>query len=331
MSLSENEIETEQKLMRKLKDYMLRTLSYYQSEGGVYNDIITVLLKLRKLPGYQMMPVPVRILNESVFYWDLLREGKGYGDWTLTDEIDRNPLILSVLACLSAATLDEGWLFTQELKAVLTGDSHYYPHFTPVVEKYEKEYEEANAKQYGEDLEEVVKHQGDVIKALEDKLADKEDTIQKQDATLAEQSALIDSLMTEKKVLDLELQKAKDGRHEKISDFDRYLSLETILDWVRDRQHYTYTEHVFRMLADMKDNRATDEEREKIRNLESEMLSKNVSNPIINTNYAIGSNLMTGVAQNPLMPIGVTPDEIIKQYLEFSKRYNDGQGQNKGV
>lgn len=327
MSLSENNMNAERKVMRKQKDYMLRTLSYYQSEGGVYNDIITVLLKVRKLPGYQMMPVPARILNESVFYWDLLREGKSYGDWSLTDKIDRDPLILSVLACLSAATLDEGWLFTQELKAELVGDSHYYPHFAPVVEKYEKEYEEAYAKLHGEDWEELVKLQNDTIKSLEEKLADKEDIILKQDATLAGQSALIDRLMAEMKTLDLELQKAKDDRHEKVSDFDRYLSLETILDWVKGRQHYTYTEHVFRMLADMKDNRATDEERERIRNLETKMLSKNVSNPIINTNYAIGSNLMTGMAQSPLMPIGVTPDEIIKQYLELSKRYKDGQGQ----
>lgn len=317
--------------MKKLKDYMLRTLSFYQSEGGVYNDIITILLKVRKLPGYQSMPIPARVLNESVYYWDLLREGKGYGDWTLTDAIDRSPLILSVLACLSAATLDEGWLFTQELKGVLAFDNRYYPHFASVVEKYEKEYEEAYAKLHGEAPADIIKWQAESIKVLEDKLSDREDIIKKQDETLAEMSAQVDRLRENLKTADLELQKAKEGNSVNVSDFDRYLSLGTILEWIRGRQHYAYTEHVFRMLADMKDNRATDEEREKIRVLETDMLGKNVSNNIINTNYAFGSNLMTGLAQSPLMPIGMTPGYVMEQFETFLRQLNDGQGQCEGV
>ena len=85
------------------------------------------------------------------------------------------------------------------------------------------------------------------------------------------------------------------------------------------------------MLADMKDNRATDEEREKIRVLETDMLGKNVSNNIINTNYAFGSNLMTGLAQSPLMPIGMTPGYVMEQFETFLRQLNDGQGQCEGV
>lgn len=312
---------------KRLKDYLLRTLSYYQAEGGVYSEIITILLKIRHLPRYRALPLPARILNEAVYYWDMMREGKDCADWALMDEVKSNPLIMSVIACLSAAVLDEGWFITQELKGLLADDSQYYPHFVSVVEKYEKEYEEAYAELHGEAPADIIKRQDEKIMFLEGKLADRDDIILKQDATLAELSSSIDRLKEEIKAIDLEQQKAKEGYYGAVSDFDRYLSLETILEWIKSRQHYVYTEHVFRMLADMKDNRATDEERERIKQLEAELLGKNVSNTVVNTNYAFGSNLMTGIAQSPWMPIGMNPEELTDMFEKFLKSLSDGQGQ----
>ena len=31
----------------------------------------------------------------------------------------------------------------------------------------------------------------------------------------------------------------------------------------------------------------------------------------------IGSNILTGLAQNPMMPMGITPDQLVQRFLEF--------------
>lgn len=307
---------------KKLKDYLLRTLSYYQAEGGVYSEIITVLLKVRQLPGYRSMQTPAKILNEAVYYWDVLREGKDSADWDLVDGINKDSLIMSVLACLSAASLDEGCFFTQKLKGLLANDTQYYPHFAPVVEKYEKEFEDVYAELHGESLADIVKRLEEDLDRQRQLISRQKDFIQSQDEKLVELSLQMDQLREENIRIQMVMNKQA-----VVSDFDRYLSLDTILEWIKGRQHYTYTEHVFRMLADMKDKRATDQERDKIRELETEMLGKNVGSSIHNTNYAFGSNLMTGYAQSPWMPIGVNPDEFQEMFEKFLKSMSDGQGQ----
>ncbi len=35
--------------------YMIRSLSYYQGEGGIYNDLITYLTQLRRQPRHRGM------------------------------------------------------------------------------------------------------------------------------------------------------------------------------------------------------------------------------------------------------------------------------------
>lgn len=307
---------------KKLKDYLLRTLSFYQAEGGVYSEIITVLLKMRQLPGYRSMQPPARILNEAVYYWDVLCEGKDSADRTLIDGMDMGFLIMSVLVCLSAASLDEGCFITQELKSLLANDTQYYPHFAPIVEKYEKVFEDAYAELHGESLTDILKKQEEELDKQRQLISYQKDFIQSQDEKMAELSLQMDQLREE----NIRIQTVM-NKQSVVSDFDRYLSLDTILEWIKGRQHYNYTEHVFRMLADMKDKRATDEERDKIRELETEMLGKNVGSSIHNTNYAFGSNLMTGYAQSPWMPIGVNPEEFQEMFEKFLKSMSDGQGQ----
>ena len=52
--------------MDKKKDiYSIRTLSFYQKEGGVYNELITVLTQLRSDPNTRLSMSPVKVLNEA--------------------------------------------------------------------------------------------------------------------------------------------------------------------------------------------------------------------------------------------------------------------------
>lgn len=51
-------------------DYTIRTLAYYQQQGGIYNDIITILQKLRQTCTRDRIGTPASILNEATFIVD---------------------------------------------------------------------------------------------------------------------------------------------------------------------------------------------------------------------------------------------------------------------
>lgn len=50
--------------------YMIRTLSYYQGLGGIFNDLITYLTNLRQQPKYRGIPGPAELLNEACYALD---------------------------------------------------------------------------------------------------------------------------------------------------------------------------------------------------------------------------------------------------------------------
>ena len=47
-------------------DYSLRTLAYYQREGGIYNDLITILQRMRVGKGGRKILPPKEILNAGI-------------------------------------------------------------------------------------------------------------------------------------------------------------------------------------------------------------------------------------------------------------------------
>ena len=111
------------------------------------------------------------------------------------------------------------------------------------------------------------------------------------------------------------------------SSLDRYFTLDNILKWIEGRKQYVFVDQVFRMLSDMKDGIATDDERKKIRQLEEDMMAQEQPRNIINNNYAYGSNQMTGMLNNPQLPIGMTPEEFQEKVIELIKRLNHEQQQ----
>ena len=56
---------------RSIDEYMIRTLSYYQSQGGIYSEIITLLMQLREKKGYRnLIPLPAKVLNAASYYYN---------------------------------------------------------------------------------------------------------------------------------------------------------------------------------------------------------------------------------------------------------------------
>ena len=81
------------------------------------------------------------------------------------------------------------------------------------------------------------------------------------------------------------------------------------------------------MLSDMKDGIATQDERMRIKRLEEDMLAKEQPRNIINNNYAYGSNQMTGMLNNPQLPIGMTQEDFQKKIENWIKNMNHEQQQ----
>ena len=50
--------------------YTIRTLAFYQEQGGVFNDLITYLTKLRMQPKNRGMASPASLLNEACYALD---------------------------------------------------------------------------------------------------------------------------------------------------------------------------------------------------------------------------------------------------------------------
>lgn len=304
-------------------EYDIRTTSYYQGQGGVYNEIITILTKMRKEASFRGMPSTSVMLNEASYWWDVIFNNwceNGY-KYQIPSDLHDN-LTLCILACIAAeqidcrsyltGDLDELYYFVQSIQEKLKTDKVYYPKFKQLIDSLQDNHKEG--------LEEL---QSEIHKK---KVKELTEIIEKQNETLAKQSSLIYRLESE----NIEMQKRCALAETKCyegSEFDRWLTLDNILQWIESRHHYIYTEQVFRMLADMKDKVATEEEREKIRKLENQMLDKNQMQAIFNQNIGLNSNMMTGMVDSPQLPIGVSPTDLQQMLQQFIKQWNYGKGE----
>ena len=303
-------------------DYSLRTLAYYQREGGVYNELITILQRMRIGKGGRKILPPNKILNAATgafdIYMDRCKDEENdtiidYGLEELAYEIyggcvagplggldEKNELIVLCVLCVLLARYP---VFNKRsipkiIEIVKNNDPSVYKEFeTLIASKLEDK--DAN------------------IESLRNQLAIKDSLIRDKDSQIARLSNDVSEL--EKRisviepVFDAYVQNRVEG-----SKFDQYLTLDAVLGWVNKRKHYKLADQVITMLKDLGRNTATDEEYGKIEALESELLSKYSELSIVNNNMGVGSNILTGITQNPLMPMGGVPEQFNK-FLEYLK------------
>ena len=285
------------------REYNIRSLAYYQAEGGVYNEIITILTKLRKEPKFRGLPTPAKSLNEACFLYDLKRK-----DLELEEEkqyiSEINGELAKVLVALMATAWEEaGFCIAYDRKQIIGEGNPYLPKFDPVFENYmAKEKEAADACC---DMRRIYE--------LEDELKSKEDELKAKDNMLAEANTKI-----------VELQKLVDSlkvRNE--SKYDKALSRKGILEYVENQRDYKNVNQIFEMLIYMS-RVATDEEYDEVVGLRQKMIDD--SKPTIHNHNTIqNSNVFPGLVNNPNFPIGADPNEIVKKALElYLKSQNDG-------
>lgn len=291
-------------------EYSIRTLAYYQDKGGVYNDIITVLQRLRK---ERKVSGPLHTyINDACFMFD----ATAHMPEVYVMEDVNNPtqpiseIASMVLTCLYAAFEPE----STYLKALLLTHQHdkrLFPKFKQIVDKYLAMHDNDNFCEAAHDcrLPKEVESLRAENQNLQDELKAREAQILAMTFKLTEQSRTIESL-----------------NQKDVSKLDKTLTLRYVLDYIKSRRQFKLSDQILGMLKDLA-RLATDEEYEEIKQVEQMMLDASVPK-VENHNDIQNSNVFPGLVNNPSFPIGVNPEELIKKVLaEYSKGQNDGQQQ----
>lgn len=306
----------------KRDEYNLRTLAFYQKQGGVYSDLITVLQKARtdrNVVTYIPRHTPARLLNMASYIAALVMEDKENSARLIDLEKQKlanlhkedQCLIFSIVYLLIGDLDIEG--ANQELMEYI-GTSTIYKKLSAA---YHKEafkgklpLQEVLSSEERTQLEEIIKSHESTIKT-------QEEIIQTLDSTIADQSSQIDmmrdaiSLLTQK----IELAQADTLKGSKL---DKLLTLDFIIGQIERRRTYKNSCQLIDMLKGRPMRIATEEEVAKIERIEQKMLDASV--PRIHNDIR-DSQVFQGPVNNATfqLPIGVTAEmanEAIEQYLK---------------
>jgi len=310
-------------------DYSLRTLAYYQREGGIYNDLISILQKIRSEVG--MLLTPNRALNLASEAYDRCitrcRDEKTNAivdcGW---DELKYLFLVGNYPGPLTGLASRDEAIVKCVLGVLLAQHKEFCEKSVPQL-SFDMKYAYPSLFQYFEELmKSMPMRENNQLESLIEQLAEKETIIEEKDLQIAElsdrNSELEKKIATIEPVYDAYVENIVEG-----SDYDQYLTLDTILRWAKKRKHYKLADQVITMLKDLGRKTATDEELEKIESVESELLTKYSELSIVNNNMGIGSNILTGITSNPMMPMGYDQNQIMQKFIEFLN--NGARRENK--
>ena len=284
------------------REYTIRSLAYYQAEGGVYNEIITVLTQMRKEPKFRGLPAPAKALDDACYFYDMKKK-----DWTPEEDMEfiriiEDDLTKVLVALMITAWDDNGFLIACDRSEFIEKSNPYLAKFDALFEHYMHEEEEAR-NSYGDALR---------IDELEEELKAKESELKVKDGQLEEANVKIE-----------ELQKLVDSLKVKNeSKFDKALSRKGIMEYIKNQGVYKNANQLFEMLLYMS-RVATDEEYDEVVALRQRMIDAEVPVKHIEIH---NSNVFTGVVNHPLFPIGGDPEEVLQKALElYQKSLNDGK------
>lgn len=313
-------------------DYSLRTLAYYQREGGIYNELITILQRMRAGKGGRKILPPKEILNAATGAFDIYMDRCKDEETNTIIDYGMEELSWEIYGGCIAGPLG-GWEGKNELIAlcVLCVLLSQYPVFNetsiPQISDVVKKADETVFKEFEGLIKSNLEDKDAQLESLKNQLMLSESLIREKDAQLArlsrENSIQRDMIDDTKGMLQAYMRKAT----ELTLGFDGALSLDTILEWAKNRQQYKYADQVLTMLRDIGRKRGTDEEYSKIATVESELLSKSSDLSIVNNNMGIGSNILTGITSNPMMPMGYDQNQIMQKFIEFLN--NGARRENK--
>ena len=301
-------------------DYSLRTLSYYQREGGIYNDLITILQRIRAQEGGRNILAPNKILNVASEAYDTYMDRCRDAETGNIMDCGWNEMVWEIIGGCVAGPLGgwEGKNLYAALSVLCVLLSRHYEFIeasVPEIADLVKEHDSGLYGQFAELIWSNIEDKDAQFESLKKKLLIAQAIVREKDSEIIDLNNKLSQLQSDF----ANLKRTWDSvvKHPAPSDFNELLTLDAILTWIRGRQHYTLTDQVFIMLKDLSRGMATDNEYDRICTLENEMIAKHKPQTIVNNNMGIGSNILTGLTQNPMMPMGFNSNQLIQYFLDF--------------
>lgn len=295
-------------------EYNIRTLAYYQKQGGVYSDLITVLQKARtekSVVGYIPKKTPARLLNIASYIADLAMTDKTTGGQLIVDQKQQY-----------ANRLGDDQMLVFSIVYILIGDTDCEEANRQLMEyvgrsKMYQSLHNAYAK-------EAAKGKSTVQEVLPNEEKQRmEEVIQMLNTTVADQGSQIFEMQNEISRLTREKELAQ-AAVIKESKLDRMLTLDYIIGQIELRRTYENSSQLIDLLKGKLIRIATDEEVAKIERIEQKMLDASV--PSIH-NTIKDSNVIQGTVHNPTfrLPIGFTEEMLNAAMEQYLKQKNNGE------
>ena len=310
--------------MDKKKDlYSIRTLSFYQKEGGVYNDLITVLTSLRSDSNIRLNMSPVKVLNEACRLRDELKDidfpefrdafDIAWETWGRVGFVERL-VVFSSIYVLNDYYRNEKPALLLQLELCLVHDTAIFPFFEAIAVNHNKFMQTVQIKRLEDMILDMQKQLADKDMELwqlkEQKFEDAAILLEEDNQALKKKYDILSKESRQKEIdfkaqiADLEeLCKNKDyemskmsAKHDKspATDADKVLTFNNILAYIESRGSYDYCDQLFKMLDKMTRRIVTDEQLAKIDALEAKLIAVKNSVTINNDIHDNTGDIMPG-------------------------------------
>lgn len=286
-------------------EYSLRTLAYYQKQGGIYSTIITILMKLRDDPDTSRVLAPNRVLNEASWLFEVnvavddpdkvVDVFKECWDNNMTEYSQRDRALIKCVCfvllnypfgydiqkicpqmegAMQPMTINSITLCKYLEKDVLA-DKLFWPKF--------KQLHNTEYLTTGEDVRREVTYK---VREIEKALVEAR-------FKLEEQENLILVKDEEIKQLNLDLAEARKtiASIPSRSELDSNITFKRIIDYIINCKQYKYSNQIFMMLNWFMRNCATDEEY-KILDETQQYLQSLMGGDVVHINNNTGCNVV---------------------------------------
>ena len=279
--------------------YKIRTLSFYQKEGGVYNELITALTQLRS--DIRLSMSPVKVLNEACRirdeikmlpihdyikscdnYWYTIIRKEGQKEalailssiYVLNENLkDTNP---ELIGCIYPRLMHDEIVFPI-FQSIINDDSLNTPYHRKLknqileLQKQLEEKEKENWQLKKLKYDDAALHFEEENNALKNMYSDLAMESMQKEIDFKAQIADLKELCKNK---DYELSRIAAKQVKKpITDVDKVLNFDNIMAYIESRGSYDYCDQLFKMLDKLTRRIATDEQLAMMDTLEAKLIA----------------------------------------------------------
>lgn len=322
-------------------DYSLRTLAYYQREGGVYNELITILQRMRVgRDGRKILP-PKEILNAATVAFDIYMDRCKDQETNTIIDYGVEELSCEIFgSCRGVGPIGElegkNELIALCVLCVLLSQ---YPVFNetsiPQISYIVKEDDETVYREFEGLIKSNLEDNDAQLDSLRNQLMLSESLIREKDAQLAHYSMMASAPILKREDIIIARNYLNQGTGSRLNNA---LTLDAVLEYAESLKSYERAQPIFALLSKIARNTATDEEYEKIDASSNKLTSIQLSQTnIYNQTTAYGSNIFAGIVNSPNFPYGKTEEEVYKLIMpkieqllkEINQSYNGARREKK--